>query len=100
MASSAAPVPKFEGQECVGRRVLVTDPQAAEPYTLGVSLLHELMGGTEFEWLRNGDVLSRLLGTPRVLEDLRAEKSVGEILAADRQDHEQWRQTRQAFLLY
>jgi beta-N-acetylhexosaminidase len=99
-ASPAAPSPKFEGQECLGRRVLVTDPQAAEPYTLGVSLLHELMGGTEFEWLRNGEALSRLLGTPRVLEDLRAEKSVGEILAADRQDHEQWRQTRQAFLLY
>ena len=99
-ASPAAPSPKFVGQECVGRQVLVTDPQAAEPYTLGVALLQELMGGDDFEWLSHGEVLSRLLGTPRVLEDLRAGRSIEELLAADRQDHEQWRQARQPFLLY
>jgi hypothetical protein len=58
------------------------------------------MGLAEFEWLRNGDTLTWLLGTPRVLEDLKVGRSVEEILAADSVDHEAWREARKGALLY
>ena len=99
-ASPAAPSPKFRDEECVGRRIRVVDPQAAEPYRLGISLLHELMGLAEFELLESGEALRRLSGTSRVLEDLRAGKTVEEILAADSADHEVWRDARRGALLY
>jgi uncharacterized protein YbbC (DUF1343 family) len=99
-ASEAAPDPKYRDQECVGQRVRVIDPLVAEPYSLGVALLHDLLGDVDFEWLQNGEVLTRLLGTPRVLEDLQAGKTVGEILAADQVDHANWRQARRSALLY
>ncbi len=99
-ASEAAPDPKYRDQECVGQQVRVIDPLVAEPYSLGVALLHDLLGDVDFEWLQNGEVLTRLLGTPRVLEDLQAGKTVGEILAADQVDHANWRQARRSALLY
>ncbi|MCP4548020.1 MAG: DUF1343 domain-containing protein, partial [bacterium] len=46
------------------------------------------------------DALTWLLGTPRVYEALRRGKPVGEILAADRGDHEAWRVARREALLY
>ena len=100
VASKAAPRPKFQGQECNGHRVRVTDSQAAAPYALGVALLHELLGHADFEWLQGGDVLTRLIGTPSVLEHLQAGKTVDEILAADSADHEAWREARKSALLY
>ena len=100
VASRAAPRPKFLDQACVGRRVRVIDAHAAEPYSLGIALLHESMGRAEFEWLKNGDNLTWLLGTPRVFEDLKAGRSVEEILAADSADHDAWREARKGALLY
>ena len=100
VASPAAPAPKLEGRQCRGHRVRVTDPGAAQPYTLGISLLHALLESTDFEWLQDGEVLTRLLGTPGVLEELRSGASVEEILAADREDHEDWRRARRSSLLY
>ncbi|MGB5176136.1 MAG: glycoside hydrolase family 3 N-terminal domain-containing protein [Thermoanaerobaculia bacterium] len=100
VASEAAPYPKFEDQECNGWRVRVPDRQAAAPYALGVTLLHGLLGHTDFEWLRNGDVLTRLTGTPTLLEHLQAGKTVEEILAADSADHATWSEARKRALLY
>ncbi len=100
IASEAAPYPKFEDQECQGHRVRVSDPRAAAPYALGVALLHELLGHADFEWLQGGDVLTRLIGTPSVLEHLQAGKPVDEILAADSADHQAWREARKGALLY
>jgi hypothetical protein len=42
----------------------------------------------------------RLLGTPRLFQDLRAAKAVKEILAADAADHAAWRRDRRPALLY
>ncbi len=100
VASKAAPRPKFLDQSCVGRRVRIIDAHAAEPYSLGIALLHASMGRAEFEWLKNGDNLTSLLGTPRVLEDLKVGRSIEEILAADSADHDAWRETRKGALLY
>jgi uncharacterized protein YbbC (DUF1343 family) len=99
-SSPAAPHPKYEGQECHGLRLHVTDPSAADPYRLGVTLLAALSRQPGFEWRENGDALTRLAGTPRLLQDLRAGKTVEEILAADGADHAAWRRDRQAALLY
>ena len=76
------------------------DPRVAAPYTLGVTLLHDLLRLPDFEWLQDGDVLTRLIGTPAVLENLQAGRTVEEILAADSTEHEAWREARKSALLY
>lgn len=99
-ASPAAPHPKYEDQECQGLRVHVTDPEVLEPYRLGVDLLATLSRQPGFAWRDDGDALVRLLGTPRLLQDLRAGRTVEEILAADAPDHAAWRRDRAPALLY
>jgi len=98
--SPAAPQPKYEGQECRGLRVRVTDPAQAEPYRLGVSLLAILSRQPGFAWRDGGEALTRLLGSPRPLQDLQAGKTVEQILAADAADHAAWRRDRRPALLY
>ncbi len=99
-ASPAAPSPKFLDRECSGLEVRVTDPAAAEPYRLGLTLLEALAREPDFAWRRGGEALTWLLGTPRVGEDLANRRPVEEILAADHADHAAWRVERRAALLY
>ena len=98
--SEAAPHPKYVDRECVGFRVRVTDPGKAEPYRLGLSLVAALSRLPEFEWRRDGEALGWLLGTPRVFQSLSQGRSIEEILATDRADHEAWRLARGPALLY
>lgn len=99
-SSPAAPKPKYLDQECAGFRVWVTDTAAAEPYRLGLDLVTQLMKQPDFEWRRDGEALTWLFGTDRLLTGIRAGKSVDEIVALDSSDHQAWRQARQAYLLY
>ncbi len=99
-ASPAAPQPKYADQECRGLGVRVADPATAEPYRLGVTLLAALSRQPGFAWRDGGDALTRLVGTPRLFERLRAGKTVEEILAADAADHAAWRRNRRPALLY
>jgi beta-N-acetylhexosaminidase len=99
-ASPAAPNPKYVDQECHGMRVRVTDPAAAEPYRLGVALLVALMSRDDFEWEDEGAALTRLVGTRKLLDDLRRRRSADQIIEADRADHEAWRRDRASALLY
>jgi uncharacterized protein YbbC (DUF1343 family)/CubicO group peptidase (beta-lactamase class C family) len=99
-ASPAALQPRYEGQECRGLRVRVIDPAAAEPYRLGVTLLASLSRQLGFEWRDGGDALTRLLGSPGLLQELREGKTVEEILAADAADHSAWRRERRPALIY
>ena len=100
LTSAAAPEPKYLGRECHGMEVRVTDPAAAEPYRLGVSLLAALQGRAGFEWRKEGAALTTLVGTPRLLEELRQGKTVEQILDADRADQAAWRAAREPALLY
>jgi beta-glucosidase-like glycosyl hydrolase/uncharacterized protein YbbC (DUF1343 family)/CubicO group peptidase (beta-lactamase class C family) len=100
VTSAAAPKPKFLDQECHGMRIRVTEPTAAEPYRLGVELLVALQGDVDFEWRRDGAALTWLVGTSRLLDDLRQGRSVKEIIEADSEDHERWRRERASALLY
>lgn len=99
-ASPAAPKPKYLDEECSGFRVRVTDAAKAAPYRLGLSLVTELMKLPEFEWRRDGEALTWLFGTDRLLSDLEAGKGVEEQLAADEADQAAWRKSRQPVLLY
>jgi uncharacterized protein YbbC (DUF1343 family)/beta-glucosidase-like glycosyl hydrolase len=99
-SSPAAPAPKHQDQEIPALLVEVTQPRAAEPYTLGVRLLRALAARPEFEWLRDGKALSWLVGTPRLLQALRRGDTVDEILATDAADLARWREERQGALLY
>jgi uncharacterized protein YbbC (DUF1343 family) len=98
--SPAAPNPKFVDQECRGIRVRVTDPTSAEPYRLGVELLRALQDEPDFDWRRDGAALTWLVGTDRLLDDLRNGRTTDEIIEADRADHEAWRHARASALLY
>ncbi len=99
-SSAAAPKPKYLEEECSGFRVVVTDPAVAEPYRLGVALVTELMTQPGFEWRRQGEALTWLMGTPRLFEDFETGMLVDDIVAFDEPDHASWRQERQPFLLY
>jgi hypothetical protein len=81
-------------------RIRVTDSVTAEPYRFGVALLAALQSQDGFEWRKEGAALTWLVGTPRLLDDLRRGKTVQQILDADRADHEAWRRARASVLLY
>ena len=98
--SAAAPRPKYVDESCNGFRVQVTDADAANPYRLGVELLLALSQQPDFAWRREGEALTWLLGTPAVYEAIVAGRSVEEIVAADREEHERWRGERRHALLY
>ena len=99
-SSPAAPNPKYLDQKCHGLSVRVTDPSSAQPYRLGVEVLAALSGRDGFEWKQDGTALTRLLGSPRLVEDLLRGKTVERIIKRDRADHEKWRRIRASALLY
>lgn len=99
-ASAAAPEPKYRDVECEGFRIEVTDPGLALPYRLGLDLLAALAAQPGFEWKRQGEALTWLVGTPTVYEQFRLGKSAEEIAAADSVDHAAWRNERRPLLLY
>ncbi|HEX7180470.1 MAG TPA: serine hydrolase, partial [Thermoanaerobaculia bacterium] len=99
-ASPAVLHPKYPDQECRGFRLKVIDPAMAQPYRLGITLLVAFSRQPGFEWRDGGGALTRLVGTPRLVEDLKAGKTVEEILAADTADHAAWRRDRRPALLY
>ncbi len=99
-ASSAAPHPKFLEERCHGLTVRITDTAAAEPYRLGVTLLSTLQNLPGFAWREDGAALTRMVGTPKLFNALHSGRTVEEIFAADRADHEAWRRERKPALLY
>jgi uncharacterized protein YbbC (DUF1343 family) len=94
------PEPKHAGRECMGFRVEVIDPTAADPYRLGIALLEAIAGQPGFAWRKNGAALTWLVGTPRLGERLATKATVDEIVAADAADLEAWRVERRPALLY
>lgn len=99
-ASSAAPEPKYRDQECHGWEIEVVDARVASPFRLGVTLLQTLSREPGFEWKREGQALEWLLGSGRLLEDLKAGRSPEEILAANQEAISAWRKELQPSLLY
>ena len=81
-------------------RIVVTDAAAAEPYRLGVNLLTTLQNLPGFEWRQDGAALTRMVGTPKLIDALRGGRTAEQILAADQEDHQAWRRERKPALLY
>jgi uncharacterized protein YbbC (DUF1343 family)/beta-glucosidase-like glycosyl hydrolase/CubicO group peptidase (beta-lactamase class C family) len=98
--SPAAPAPKYDGVECAGLRIEVTDAALADPYRLGVALLAGLARQPGFDWQRRGAALGWLISSPALFDSLAAGRSVDEIVAADAAASEAWRVERRPFLLY
>jgi uncharacterized protein YbbC (DUF1343 family) len=81
--SGAAPHPKYEGLECAGVRVIVSDARAARPYAFGLALLSALRRDPRFQWTKDGSWLDTLTGARRVRESLERAQPIEAILAAD-----------------
>jgi uncharacterized protein YbbC (DUF1343 family) len=99
-ASEAALHPKYEGQDCAGIRVRVTDASSVRPYTLGLAMLSALRGMPGFSWVRDGAALDTLLGTDRVRKALEAGESPAAIVAAGEAEIAAYRTARSSALLY
>jgi uncharacterized protein YbbC (DUF1343 family) len=99
-ANPGAPAPRYAGQECHGLRVKVAQPQAAEPYRLGLTLLSLLRSQQGFEWRDGGAALDRLLGTSRPREALLKGQAVETIVEQDAKDIAAFRKEREKALLY
>lgn len=97
-ASPEAPDPKYRDVECEGFRIEVTDPDVADGYRLGIELLRELSRQPRFEWLRGGEALTWLTGTPEVLLEVR--RRGGESIAGSSMEGADawWHETRSALL--
>ena len=78
----------------------VRDARAVRPYAFGLALLEALLAQPEFEWVREGAWLDRLVGTSRVRTALEEKTPVADILAADRPVHERFARQRRDILLY
>jgi uncharacterized protein YbbC (DUF1343 family) len=100
VSSPAAPQPRYLGALCRGFRIRVEEPRAVRPYAFGLGLLAALRRQPEFEWVRDGAALDRLLGTVRVRAALEMGDSPREILAADALAIERFEGERRKFLLY
>jgi uncharacterized protein YbbC (DUF1343 family) len=99
-ATEASPDPIHKDAECSGVRVHVADAKAAQPYTLGVALLHALRGQGGFEWRDGGAALDRLVGTRTLREALERGDAVEAIVQSDAKAIEAFRAERKPALLY
>lgn len=93
--------PKFEGTECNGISLKVCDPVYFESLAFGVHLFTALrkIHPEEFE-ISRPDFLAQLWGN-RLLEEMTLEKRpAAEIIAAYREELEQFIRLRKKYLLY
>jgi uncharacterized protein YbbC (DUF1343 family) len=98
--AAAAPEPKAADAPCRGGRVGITDPRAADPWRLGLSLLARLRAEKGFAWLRGGAALDALVGTTRLRHALERGEGPDAIAAADAAAVAAFAEKRRAFLLY
>lgn len=96
--------PKLEGILLEGIRYVVSDAGTFRPVAAGIHVLHAFYqqaarrGAGEFEI--RPDRLARLAGTERLYEMLQQDASPEDIAASWESDVEQFRQARQAYLIY
>lgn len=93
-------VPKFDGQECRGIRLIVTDRNRFLPVATGVALLRAFRTSHpgEFRWRRAS--IDRLAGTPALREMLDAGKEPSAIVRSWGAEIDRFRAIRSKYLLY
>ncbi|MFB6097905.1 MAG: exo-beta-N-acetylmuramidase NamZ domain-containing protein [Salinibacter sp.] len=99
-----APSPRFEGQTVYGFELTVTDREAVDPLAVGIHALHAMYhraqarGDTNF--VSRPNHLTRLAGTDRLRELLRAGVSPDSIMDTWRDEVDAFRARRSSALLY
>jgi len=100
----AAPSPRFEGEQVHGFELDVTDRGAVDPLAVGIHALHAMyqqaqaQGDTTF--VSRPEHLTRLAGTDRLLQLLRAGAPPDTIVAAWEEGVDAFQKRRSPYLLY
>ena len=92
--------PKFEGQNCGGILINVTDRNVYEPLRTGVCLVSALKKLYPNDFAFRTQRFDRLMGVSWVREMINAGKSPEEITKRWRQDEEEFKELREKYLLY
>jgi uncharacterized protein YbbC (DUF1343 family)/CubicO group peptidase (beta-lactamase class C family) len=89
---------RFKGEACSGVFMIVTSRAALQPVRLGVEIASALVRqhGSTFE----ADKMLRLLGSPKVLERIKAGEDPSKIAQSWGGDEGRWRLLRAKYLLY
>lgn len=101
---NAAPYPRFEGTRVYGFELSVTDRQAVRPVAVGIHALHAMYQQAREEgvdeFISRPEHLTRLAGTERLAQMLRAEVSPDSIVASWAREVQDFRHRRSAYFLY
>ncbi|MGM0486609.1 MAG: exo-beta-N-acetylmuramidase NamZ domain-containing protein [Planctomycetota bacterium] len=89
---------KFSGQLCHGINVVIADRRAFEPVKTGLEIARQIRILHPENW--NVSAYDRLLRNRRILDALRAKKTVADMEAVYRPDLEAFRRVRDDYLLY
>lgn len=89
---------KFEGEECQGFQILITDRESVKPIHLGLALAHALRNEHRGEWQTSQ--LIKLIGSQTLVDTLLNEPDVKKVFAVADADTEVFRLRRKEFLLY
>ena len=89
---------KFSGKECHGIRITITDCAAFQPLHTGLEIARQLALRHKDQW--KADAYIGLLGNRKVLDAVRAGKTVDETEAVYRPDLEKFVRQRPKYLLY
>ena len=89
---------KFEGEECQGFQILVTDRSAINPVRIGLAIAHALHREHPDQWQHTQ--LIKLLGSQSVIDSLLAESDIAKVFAVSESTTDAFRLRRKAFLLY
>jgi uncharacterized protein YbbC (DUF1343 family) len=92
--------PKFEGQECIGLELTLTEQHRFEPVRFGIALLCALQKTHPAEFSMNGQGLARLSGVDWLCDMIAAGESPAAIWQKVENDTQDFRRLRKKYLLY
>lgn len=89
---------KFEGEECQGFQILITDRQKLNPVQVGLAIAHALQQEQSDTW--QSSQLIKLIGSQSLVESLLNEKDFTDVVMQSDASVEVFRLRRKEFLLY
>jgi uncharacterized protein YbbC (DUF1343 family) len=92
--------PKYEGVECNGIRITITDKDIFKPVDFGIHLIHSLLQLYPEQLKFNEQHFDRLAGTDKLRLELLSGKDPSNIIEGWQQDIEKFNLERKKYLLY
>jgi uncharacterized protein YbbC (DUF1343 family) len=91
---------KYQGRECHGVRILVTDRSHLEPYSSGIKIVNEIcqMYPGQFEW--KAAHFDRLCGTSKIRNAITSHSSVDVLQSKWQKELESFLKIRAGYLIY